>query len=253
MTIDINSDLGEGFGAYSIADDERLLELVTSANIACGFHAGDPVHMDRVVGIAKRLGVDLGAHVGYPDLLGFGRRAMNIDPDDLDKYILYQLGALYGIAKPIGHHITHMSPHGALGNLASADQKTADVIVKAGLKFDPHMTFITMSGSAMEIAAQSLGAKTYNIFLADRAYTAGGQLASRALPGAVIHDAALVQKRIERVLKGGTVETMDGGELKVTVQSILVHSDTPGAVEMAEIIRKSVHAAGHETAPLSQL
>jgi UPF0271 protein len=252
MKIDINSDLGEAFGPYVIADDEALMGVITSANVACGYHAGDPVVMDRTVRLAKEHGVDLGAHVGYPDRMGFGRRRMQMDLAELEKHVLYQLGALDGIARPAGHRITHMNPHGALGNLACADRSVADALVRATTDFDPDIVFLVLSGTQLELAAQEAGVRTVNLFLADRAYTIDGQLAPRSLPGAVIKDEAAVYSRVTRLLQEGTVETIDGLELEVAVQSILVHSDTPHSLQVAQGIHAAIAAAGGSVQAMSR-
>lgn len=251
MHIDINSDLGEAFGPYVIADDEALMGVITSANVACGYHAGDPVVMDRTIRLAKEHGVDLGAHVGYPDRMGFGRRHMQMELSELEKHVLYQLGALDGLARPAGHRITHMNPHGALGNLACADRAVADALVRATRDFDPDIALLVLSGTQLEFAARDAGARTVNLFLADRAYTIDGQLASRSLPGAVIKDEASVYARVSRLLDQGTLETIDVQNLSVEVQSILVHSDTPHALEVARGIRRAIGAAGHDVRPMS--
>lgn len=251
MRIDINSDLGEGFGPYTIADDEALMGVITSANVACGYHAGDPVVMDRTVRLAKEHGVDLGAHVSYPDRMGFGRRHMQMDVAELEKHVLYQLGALDGLARPVGHRITHLNPHGALGNLACADRKVADALVRATSAFDPEIAYLVLSGTELESAAREAGRRTVRLFLADRAYTSDGQLASRSLPGAVIKDPAAVIARLKRLLVEGGVETIDGGQLDLVPQSILVHSDTPGSVAMARAIRDTIAALDSDIVPIS--
>lgn len=251
MRIDINSDLGEGYGPYTIADDAGLMGVITSANVACGYHAGDPVVMDRTIHLAKEHGVDLGAHVSYPDRMGFGRRQMQMDLGELEKHVLYQLGALDGLARPIGHRITHMNPHGALGNLACADRAVADALVHATAAFDPEIAFLVLNGTQLEAAAREAGRRTVNLFLADRAYTIDGQLAPRAMPGALIKDNSAVVARVLRLLADGTVETIDGQTLHVAVQSILVHSDTPGSLAMARELRAAIIAAGAVIAPIS--
>jgi UPF0271 protein len=253
VRIDINSDLGEGFGPYTIADDAALMGVITSANAACGYHAGDPVIMDRTIRIAREHGVDLGAHVSYPDRMGFGRRQMQMDLHELEMHVLYQLGALDGLARPAGHRITHMNPHGALGNLACADRAVADALVRATASFDPEIAFLVLTGTELETAAREAGLRTFNLFLADRAYTADGQLAPRARPGAVIKDEKAVVARVLRVLADGEVEAIDGETIRVSVQSILVHSDTPGALAMALDIRNAIASAGGTVAPLSRL
>lgn len=253
MRIDINADLGEGFGPYMIADDAALMPLITSANVACGYHAGDPVIMDRTVRLAKEYEVDLGAHVSYPDRMGFGRRVMPMDAEELEKHILFQLGALHAIAKAAGHRVTHVNPHGALGNQASAVPAIAATLVKATYAFDPDIRFLVLPGSALERAASAVGMKCHRLFLADRAYTAELQLAPRSLPGAVIKDRTLVIARILRLLRESSVETIDGQTIDINAQSILVHSDTPGAVDLACEIRRALLGLGAEIVPLSQL
>jgi 5-oxoprolinase (ATP-hydrolysing) subunit A len=252
MRIDINADLGEGFGPYSIADDDALMPLITSANVACGYHAGDPVIMDRTIRLAKEHGVDLGAHVSFPDRMGFGRRVIEMDPRELEKHVLYQLGALYGLAKPASHRIGHVNPHGALGNLASADRSVAEALVRAVHAFDPEIRFLVLPGSELERAAHAAGMSCWRLFLADRAYTSEGQLAPRALPGAVIKDEVAVVARLVRLLREGAVETIDGGVLKMDVNSILVHSDTPGAVTLARSIREHLTDYGVSITALSR-
>lgn len=253
MRIDINADLGEGFGPYTIADDAALMPLITSANVACGYHAGDPVIMDRTVRLAREHGVDLGAHVSYPDRMGFGRRPMTMDAKELEMHILYQLGALHAIARAAGHRITHLNPHGALGNQASTDPAIAETLVKATLAFDPDIRFLVLPGSALERAASGMGMKCHRLFLADRAYTADCQLAPRSLPGAVIKDESQVIARILRLLHEGTVKTIDGQVIDMPARSILVHSDTPGAVALAREIRRSLAAEGAEFTALSNM
>ena len=252
MKIDINSDMGEGFGPYRIADDAALMALISSANVACGYHAGDPVIMDRTIRLAKEHGVDLGAHVSYPDRMGFGRRRIDMALPELECHILYQLGALDGLARRAGHRITHMNPHGALGNLASTDPATAEAVAAATLAFDPDIAFLVLPGSALEQAAAARGGRCVRLFLADRAYTVDGQLAPRSQPGAVIHDAQAVVARVLRVIETAEVETIDGKVIPMPVQSILVHSDTAGAVDLARRLRDAIAARGSTLTPLSR-
>lgn len=253
MRIDINADLGEGFGPYTIADDAALMPLITSANVACGYHAGDPVIMDRTVRLAREHGVDLGAHVSYPDRMGFGRRPMAMDAKELEMHILYQLGALHAIARAAGHRITHLNPHGALGNQASTDPTIAETLVKATFAFDPDIRFLVLPGSALERAAAGMGMKCHRLFLADRAYTADCQLAPRSLPGAVIKDESQVIARVLCLLHEGTVKAIDGQVIDMPARSILVHSDTPGAVALAREIRRSLAAEGAAFTALSNM
>lgn len=252
MRIDINSDMGEGFGPYTIADDAALMEHISSANVACGYHAGDPVIMDRTIRLAKDHGVDLGAHVSFPDRMGFGRRKMDMALPELQAHILYQLGALDGLARRAGHRITHMNPHGALGNLASADDTIAEAVAQATMDFDPEIAFLVLPGSALERAATALGGGSVRLFLADRGYTCDGQLAPRSQPGAVIHDPAAVVERVLRVIETQEIDTVDGTVIAMPVQSILVHSDTAGAVDLAKRIRQSIAARGGTITPLSR-
>lgn len=252
MSIDINSDMGEGFGPYAIADDAALMDYVTSVNVACGYHAGDPVIMERTVAMAADRGIDLGAHVSYPDRMGFGRRRIDMPLAELESHVLYQLGALAAMARRAGHRITHMNPHGALGNLASADPATAAALVRATRDFDPGIAFLVLPGSALEQAAHTAGSPCARLFLADRAYTADGQLAPRGQPGAVIHDPAQVAARVLRVIREQRVETLDGAVIPMPVRSVLIHSDTAGAVDLAQRLHTEIRAAGETLCPLSR-
>lgn len=253
MQIDINSDLGEGFGAYRIADDEALFELITSANVACGFHAGDPTTMDRTIGLAKDHDVAIGAHVGYADRQGFGRRRMDIAPADLRNDILYQLGALHALAAARGVRVTHMSAHGALGNVSAENRAIAETVVAAGHAFDPGMVFLVMGGSALDQAAREAGHATISNFLADRAYEPNGMLVSRGRPGAVVKDIAQVQARVVRAVRDGVVDTIEGTSLQVSARSVLVHSDTDNAVAIAKAVRAAIKEAGGTPTPLPVL
>ncbi|WP_378942834.1 LamB/YcsF family protein [Paracoccus sp. R86501] len=252
MIIDINSDMGEGFGPYRIADDEALMSQVSSANVACGYHAGDPVIMDRTIRMALEHGVDLGAHVSFPDRMGFGRRKIDMDLDELQAHVLYQLGALGALAGRAGHRITHMNPHGALGNLASSDPAVAHAVARATLDFDPEIAFLVLPGSQLEQAALSMGGRAIRLFLADRGYLADGQLAPRSQAGAVIHDPEQVVARVMRVIRNQQIDTVDGQIIAMPVQSILVHSDTAGAVDLARRLRDGITAQGGTITPLSR-
>lgn len=252
MKIDINADLGEGFGPYTIADDPSIMANISSANVACGYHAGDPVIMDRTIRMAKDLGVDLGAHVSFPDRMGFGRRKMDMTHAELETHVLYQLGALDGLARRIGHRITHMNPHGALGNLASVDRETADALVGATVAFDPDISFLVLPGSALDVAATESGSRCVRLFLADRGYLANGQLAPRAQEGALVHDPDKVVERVIKVIETREIETIDGLVIPMPVQSILLHSDTVGAVELSLRIKRGIIERGFDITPLSQ-
>jgi 5-oxoprolinase (ATP-hydrolysing) subunit A len=253
MMIDLNADLGEGYGPWPMGNDEALLDLVSSANVACGFHAGDPLIMQRTVERAKARGVDLGAHVGFPDRQGFGRRVMQIDTVELAAMVTYQLGALEGIARAAGHRVTHMSFHGALGNMAAADAKLAAPLVRAVASFDPKLLIVSSSSQAIETAAATCGLRVATTFLADRAYGDDGLLVPRGWPGAVIHDAGLVLERVQRLLREGVVITATGKALPMQASSILLHGDTPGAVEFARKIRVSIEDSGGKVVPVSRI
>jgi len=244
MDIDLNADLGEGFGPWRMGDDEALLGIVSSANVACGFHAGDPVIMDRTVRTAHLNGVDVGAHVGFPDLLGFGRRPMQVEPAELVSYVRYQLAALAGMARTAGHRMTHMSFHGALGNVAAADETIAGPLVRAVAEFDPALTISTSSSRAIEDAAERHGLRVRRTFLADRACDEHGLLIPRKLPKSVIHQPEEVLARVQQLLEDGTVTTYDGKRIRMRAHSILLHGDTPGAVALARAVRQLVETQG---------
>jgi UPF0271 protein len=252
MDIDLNADLGEGYGPWAMGDDEALLDLVSSANVACGFHAGDPLIMDRTVRAAAARGVDIGAHVGFPDRQGFGRRVMQIDLPELVALVTYQLGALAGIARAAGQRMTHLSFHGALGNMAAADAALAAPLVRAVAAFDPTLTISSSSSRAIEAAAADCGLRVATTFLADRAIDDTGLLVPRKQPGAVIHDQASVLARVRLLLAEGQVVTHGGARLAMRPQSILVHGDTPGAVALARLVRQEVERAGGRVVPISK-
>ena len=253
MKIDLNSDMGEGFGRWRVADDDGLMDAVSSANIACGFHAGDYAIMDRTVRIAKEKGVGIGAHPGLPDMIGFGRRAMAVSDAEMEAMLCYQIGALQGIAARHGHRVTHVSYHAAFGNMANADEGLALRLTRAIAAMDPALSVFCMPGQATERAAEKAGLRPHTLFLADRAYTAAGQLVPRGQPGAVIHDLADVRARVKQFLHDGSVTTSDGTRLPVRARSILVHSDTPGSLELARAIRTEIEASGGVLTPACQI
>jgi UPF0271 protein len=243
-TIDLNSDLGEGYGAWRMADDAAMLDIVSSANIACGAHAGDPVVMADTLELARVRGVSPGAHIGYPDLQGFGRRPMRLSGRELELLALSQLGAISALAAAGGVRLTHANFHGALGNLSFVDEDVARVLIGAMRSFDRDLPFIGLPNTAAAREAERQGLRLVRSFLADRAYTREGTLVARGVAGAVIHDAQEVADRIARVLGEGVVRTVDGVDLPMEIESILIHSDTAGAVELAGTIRAAVEAAG---------
>lgn len=248
-SIDLNSDLGEGFGPYRIADDEAILDIVSSANIACGAHAGDPVVMDATVRGALKRGVRVGAHIGYTDREGFGRRAMSLSLKELECLTIAQLGALAAVATHAGTHLSHANFHGALGNLSFVDRDVARTLINAVKAFDPKLKFVGLPHTEATRAAEDLGVAVVRSFLADRAYTAQGILVSRNQPGSVIKDHQAVAERVTRMLRDGVVDAIDGTVIPMPAESILIHSDTAGAVELATTIKDSVAAAGYTVRP----
>lgn len=244
MKIDLNSDMGEGFGRWRVADDDSLMDLVSSANIACGFHAGDYAIMDHTVRLAKEKGVGIGAHPGLPDLIGFGRRTMPVSDADMEAMLACQIGALQGVAARHGHRVTHVSYHAAFGTIANASEELALRLVRVIAALDKDLTVFAMTGQPTERAAEKVGLKVHTLFLADRAYTASGALVPRGQPGAVIHDLDAVRARVRQFLEDGSVTTIDGVRLPVKARSILVHSDTPGSLNIAKAIRAEIDATG---------
>ncbi|HEY0208862.1 5-oxoprolinase subunit PxpA [Acerihabitans sp.] len=254
LEVDINADLGEGFGPWKMGEDEQLMALISSANIACGFHAGDPTIMRDTLSRAKALGIDAGAHVGFPDLVGFGRRRMAIDPQALCDLVLYQLAAISGLADMIGHPIKLMSFHGALGNMVAEDAALATPLVAAVAAFNPALIIKSSISPCIRDAAEKCGGiRVETVFHADRAYDAEGLLVSRKLPDAVIHDRQRVMRRVSQFLRTGTATTIAGNEIAIPARSILVHGDNAGAVELARAIRAEVERLGGKVLPLSKL
>ena len=244
--VDLNCDMGESYGVYQLGEDAAAMPLVTSANVACGFHASDPDNMLKTVRLAKQHGVAIGAHPSYPDLVGFGRRQMALTNDEIEAAILYQLGALQGFCQAEGVGLQHVKVHGALYNKAEKDLATAAAIARAIQKFDPQLIMVCMANSAMTEAAKTIGLPYAEEVFADRAYTAQGALAPRKLPGAVIHDVDEVVARVMKMIQQKTVTTLDGTELPIRADTICVHGDTPGAVEMIARIRRAIEMAGVE-------
>ena len=249
--IDLNCDLGEGFGAWKMGDDDALLEIATSANVACGFHAGDPGIMRRVCQRAADLGVAIGAHVGYRDLAGFGRRAMAVDPGDLADEIVYQIAALDGFARLAGRRVRYVKPHGALYHAAADDPATAAALADAVYRYDPEMAVLGLDGSPGLRAAADRGLTAVAEAFADRAYTADGRLAPRSLPGSVIHDADEIVERSLSMALSGEVRALDGSLVPVRPGSLCVHGDTPGAVLIARRVRDALTEAGVRLKPFT--
>jgi len=251
LAIDLNSDLGEGFGVWALGDDEALLDVVTSANVACGFHAGDPDILRRVCAIAAERGVAIGAHVGYRDLAGFGRRDMDVEPQRLTNDVIYQIGALDGFARVAGTRVRYVKPHGALYNTAVHDQQQAAAVVEAIHLYDESLPVMGLPGSALLTAAGSAGLRTIGEAFADRGYAPDGTLVPRSQPGAVLHDPQQVAERMARLVTTGTVPAADGTEVAISAESICVHGDSPGAVQMAIAVRQALAAAGVDLRPFA--
>lgn len=245
MKIDLNSDLGEGYGRYQVADDMAMLNIVSSANVACGFHGGDPFIMNSITRVCAQKNIAVGAHPGFMDLWGFGRRIFtNYSHDELVAMISYQLGAVTAIAKINGTDITHFKAHGALGNLAADNEMVSDAIIQSVLKTDPEIVFVIPPFSLAEQMAEQAGLKVVREIFADRAYADNGYLLSRSIEGAVIHDTTLALERTLHSIKTGTITTVNGKVLSTPIDSICIHSDTPGAVETAAALRKGIEEAG---------
>lgn len=244
--VDLNSDLGESFGNYTIGMDEEILKYVSSANVACGWHAGDPVVMEKTVALAKEFGTAVGAHPGFPDLMGFGRRNMVITPDEARAYIKYQLGALMAFTTACGVKIQHVKPHGAIYNMAAVDYKLAKAMAEAVYQVDPGIIFMGLAGSEMIRAAEDVGLRAASEVFADRAYNDDGTLVSRKLPGAVIKDKDLAISRVVRMVKEGKVESINGKDIDIKADSICVHGDNPKALEFVQNIRETLIREGVE-------
>jgi len=248
MRIDLNSDLGEGFGPWAMGNDREMLSIVTSANIACGGHAGDPETMFRTLSLARDNGVNVGAHPGYNDPVGFGRRIIPLSPSEIGNMCAAQIGALIGIAAQVGVPVTYVKTHGALGNLAARDRKVADAIVATVQKIDPTLAILAISGTQSEQAARAAKAPVFSEIFADRGYLSTGQLVPRDQDGAMIHDAAEAADRLLTFLESGLMPVIDGDPIKLDAHSICVHGDTAGAVEMAREIRARLTAQGVQIA-----
>ncbi|SEW47278.1 UPF0271 protein [Cognatiyoonia koreensis] len=244
MRIDLNSDLGEGFGPWSMGDDAEMLSIVSSANIACGGHAGDPETMFRTLSLAKENGVTVGAHPGYNDREGFGRRVIPMSPAEIGRMCAAQIGALMGIAAQVGVPVTYVKPHGALGNLAARDAEVAAAIVAAVQTIDPELAILAISGTQSEQAARAANAPVFSEIFADRGYLSSGQLVPRDQDGAMIHDAGQATARLLSFLETGLMPVIDGPPIKLAAQSICVHGDSPGAVAMAREVRNRLTAQG---------
>lgn len=253
MSIDLNSDLGEGFGSYSIGGDEAILPHITSANLACGFHAGDPEVMRRTVRLCKEHGVAVGAHPGFPDLMGFGRRTMATFPGQIREYVLYQVAALAGFCKAEGVPLQHVKPHGALYNTLAMDEAKALEVVEAIKEFDDSLILVLLAGSISAQAARAAGLRVAEEAFADRAYQADGQLVPRGTEGAVLHDEGYIISRIVGLAQKGTMPIASGGEIEMQAKTLCLHGDTQGAADLAGAIRAALEENGQAPRPMSEL
>ncbi|MEX0329359.1 MAG: LamB/YcsF family protein [Ruegeria sp.] len=245
-SVDLNADMGESFGPWSMGDDDNLLRIVTSANIACGFHAGDPDVMARTMKSALENGVGIGAHPGFADLQGFGRRGMSIPHESLRNLIRYQVGAAQGMARALGTQVRHLKLHGALANMCSVDVEMARACYQGALDVDPDIIVMVLAVTEQERAAQELGCKWVGEIFADRAYNDDGTLVNRSLPGAVIHDPEIAGPRIANMVREGAIITESGKRLETPIDTICLHGDGPTAVQMAHSVRDALTDAGIE-------
>lgn len=250
--IDLVADLGEGFGAYRIGNDSELLDIVSSANIACGFHAGDPDIMNATVAQCVSRGVCIGAHPSFPDLRGFGRRAMDLAEDEVRNDVVYQLGALSAFAAFHGSRVSHVAPHGRLGNLVAVRPDYAAAVAEAAVRVDPELIVVAQEG-ALAKAARERGLRVALVGIVDRAYQDDGTLVPRGLTGAVLHDPKVIVERTVRMVCEGKISTVSGSDLEIQADTVLLHGDNAGAVELARVIRSELTAAGVSIAPLAEV
>lgn len=243
-SIDLNSDLGESYGAWKMGDDAAMLGIVSSANIACGFHAGDPLGIRQTVKAAVENGVVIGAHVSYPDRVGFGRRDMDATSAELTADVIYQIGAIQGIAAAAGSSVAYVKPHGALYNRIAHDAKQGQAVIDGIKEINPNLILMGLAGTPILQLAEKAGLKTVAEAFADRAYTPAGELVSRREPGAVLHDLDLIGERMLRLAREGTLEAIDGSVIRIEAHSICVHGDSPGAVAIATAVRHRLEADG---------
>ena len=250
MRIDINSDTGESFGAYTIGRDAGLFRSITSANVAAGFHAGDPSVLRATIRLAKANGVAVGAHPGFPDLVGFGRRELNVTPQEAEDFVLYQIAAVAGVAAAVGVRLQHVKPHGALFNMAVRNKELAAAIAGAVAAFDKTLILFGLPGSEILNAGRAAGLRVAAEVFADRAYEPDGSLASRRKPNSVIHDPDAVVTRAVRMVKERTVVAIDGSVVPLEADTICVHGDTPGSDDLAAKIRAGFESAGVAVRPI---
>ncbi|MBI3626353.1 MAG: LamB/YcsF family protein [Candidatus Rokubacteria bacterium] len=250
-TIDLNCDMGESYGRWTLGADEAIMPFITSANIACGYHAGDPHVMRKTVGLALKYRVAIGAHPGLPDLMGFGRRAMEVTPQEVKDYICYQTGALREFVSAAGDEIQHVKPHGILYSMAERDEALAQAIGEAALA-SGGLILMTLASGKYDATCRKMGCRVASEGFADRAYNVDGTLVSRKLPGSLITDPQKAATQAVRMAKEGRVVTLDGVEIDISVQTICCHGDTPGAEKIARAVREALEKAGVAVKPLRQ-
>ena len=252
MRIDLNCDMGESFGAYTIGADAEVMASISSANVACGYHGGDPAVMRRTVRLAREAGVAVGAHPGFQDHAGFGRREMRLAPQEVEDLVLYQIGALAAIAQSEGVRLQHVKAHGALYNMAAKDRLLADAIARAVAAFDRSLMLFGLPGSELTRAGAACGLRVVSEGFADRAYEPDGSLTPRSRAGAVIHDTEAVVRRAVRMAVDGRVTATDGSEIAMHVETICTHGDTPGAQALTRALRAGLERAGATVAPVAR-
>jgi UPF0271 protein len=253
IKINLNADMAEGFGAYDIGDDAGILKIIGSANIACGFHAGDPLTMQTVVREAVREGVTIGAHPGFNDLWGFGRRRIDMRPEDLEYMVAYQIGALQAMATYSDAKVTHLKPHGALNNMAAENREYALAIGRAIKSVDRDIVYLALAGSEMEKAGRELGLRVAVEGFCDRQYEDDGNLTSRKLPGAVIKDPVVAARRVVDMVVNNTITSRSGKKIPCKLHSLCVHGDEPTAVALARSVREALESAGVQLVPLTDM
>ena len=244
LKVDLNSDLGESFGTYTMGMDSEVLKYISSANIACGWHAGDSMVMEKTVKLAKESNVKIGAHPGYLDLVAFGRRNVAVTPEELKTYVKYQIGALLAFAKAEGLTLQHVKPHGAMYNMAGKGYSLALAIAEGIKEVDDQLIFMALANSEMIKAGKDIGLKVCNEVFADRAYNDDGSLVARSLPGSMIHDEELAIKRVVRMVKEGKVTTINGTDIEINAESICIHGDNPDALIFAKKIKETLEKEG---------
>lgn len=251
--LDINCDLGESFGVYKLGQDEEILPLISSANVACGFHAGDPHVMRKTVALAKKNGVRVGAHPGLPDLLGFGRRAMQVSPSELKDMVTYQIGALRAFVEAAGMKLQHLLQHGILTKMVEEDEALGRAVLESIQEVDPELLYVTLEGTYLPGMAEKMGLKIVRTAFADRAYDRKKRLVSRKTPGSVFHDPKQIEERIEQLVTTGTITAIEGEILPIEFDSIMLHGDKPGALEIAQTVSKTLKRLGVRIKPMGEL